>query len=114
MNEDSLISAIAGSTYVVHIASPFFFSSDESVLLPPAINGTLAVMKACKAANVRRCVVTSSGLAISMMAEADLPADRVFNESHWSNPDRPGGMSAYAKSKVLAERAAWDFVAALP
>lgn len=48
MDEASLINAIQGSTYVVHLASPFFISSDESVLVPPAINGTLAVMKACQ------------------------------------------------------------------
>ena len=48
------------------------------------------------------------------MADEDLPADRVFNETHFSNPDRPGGMDTYPKSKILAERAAWDFVAALP
>ena len=43
------------------------------------------------------------------MAEADKPADRTYNESHWSNPDRPEGMGGYMKSKVLAEKAAWDF-----
>ena len=32
----------------------------------------------------------------------------------WSNPDRAGGMDPYPKSKVLAEKVAWDFVAALP
>ena len=47
MEEQSLIDAIQGSTYVVHTASPFFFSQDESVLIPPAINGTKAAMKAC-------------------------------------------------------------------
>ena len=47
MNEQSLIDAIQGSTYVVHTASPFFMSQDESVLIPPAVNGTKAVMKAC-------------------------------------------------------------------
>ena len=32
----------------------------------------------------------------------------------WSNPDRPEGLGAYFKSKTLAEKAAWDFQAALP
>ena len=48
------------------------------------------------------------------MAAADKPADRTFNESHWSNTDRAEPMIPYDKSKTLAERAAWDFVAALP
>jgi nucleoside-diphosphate-sugar epimerase len=42
------------------------------------------------------------------------PDDDVFNEGHWSDPDRPKGMSAYAKSKVMAEKAAWDYVDSLP
>ena len=48
------------------------------------------------------------------MAAADKPADGIFNESHWSNPDRPEGILPYPKSKVLTEKIAWDFVAALP
>ena len=46
-NEASVIAACEGCDYIVHVASPFFFSDDESTLLPPAINGTKAVMKAC-------------------------------------------------------------------
>ena len=71
-------------------------------------------MKACKKAGVKRCVITSSLASVEAMAEADKPADRTFNESHWSNPDRPEGMNAYYKSKVLAEKAAWDFLTTLP
>ena len=37
----------------------------------------------------------------------------VFDESHWSDVNWPN-ISAYEKSKTLAERAAWDFVAAQP
>ena len=96
------------------MASPFFMSEDENVLIPPALNGTNAVMKACQQAGVRRCVITSSCASVMFMAPEDIPADRTFNESHWSNPERPGGMIAYPKSKVLAEKAAWDFQAALP
>ena len=47
MNEESLVSAIAGSTYVVHIASPVIRSHKEEDLVPPAVNGTTYVMKAC-------------------------------------------------------------------
>jgi len=109
-----MVNAIAGSTYVVHVASPFFNSDDAEALITPALSGTNAAMKACKAAGVRRICITSSGASVMIMAEADKPADRTFNESHWSNPDRPEGMTNYCKSKVLAEKAAWDFQAALP
>ena len=114
MNEQSMIDAVAGATYVVHIASPFFFGGTEEEVITPAVNGTLACMRACEAAGVRRCVITSSVASVMNMAEADKPADRTFDESHWSNPDRPEPMSNYPKSKTLAEKAAWDFVAALP
>ena len=112
-DEQSLIDAIAGSTYVIHMASPFVFGTGED-LIGPAVNGTMAVMKACKASGVRRCVITSSLAAIQNMAAADKPADRTYNESMWSNPDREEGMGDYFKSKTLAEKAAWDFQAALP
>ena len=68
-------------------------------------------MEACKAAGVRRVSVTSSMAAICSMDASEKP--EVFDESHWSNVDWPG-ISAYEKSKTLAERAAWDFVAAQP
>ena len=109
MDEASMITALAGSTYVVHVASPFFASEDPELLIPPAINGTLAAMKASQAARVRRIVITSSCAAIMDVADEDRPAGRLFNESHWSNPDRAQGMKNYSKSKVLAEKAAWDF-----
>ena len=47
LDEQSLINACQGSTYVVHTASPFFMGNDESQLIPPAVNGTTAIMKAC-------------------------------------------------------------------
>ena len=71
-------------------------------------------MKACKAAGVRRIVITSSCAAVQAVADADRPADQTFDESYWSNPDRPQGMIPYLKSKTLAEKAAWDFQTALP
>ena len=71
----------------------------------------MAVMKACQASGVRRCVMTSSGLAVCYTAEA--PANNTYNESHWSDPESQS-MSNYVKSKTLAERAAWDFQSALP
>ena len=83
-------------------------------MVKPAVNGTLAVMKACSAAGVKRCVITSSIAACQHLASDDKPADRTFNEGHWSNPDRPEGLGLYVKSKTLAEKAAWDYQASLP
>ena len=48
LDEASLVNAIQGSTYVVHLASPFFSSDNEEELIPPAVNGTTAVIKGCQ------------------------------------------------------------------
>ena len=78
-------------------------------MVPTAVNGTMAAMKACQVHKVKRCVVTSSFAAVFSCASTDRPADGVFNESIWSNPDRPEGMNNYFKSKTLGEKTAWDF-----
>lgn len=107
MDEASLIKAIEGSEYVVHTASPFPLAApkDESDLINPAVNGTLAVMKGCQKAKVKRCVVTSSIAAISSSKKNHFTSE---DWSDWEN-DMP-----YPKSKALAEKAAWDFVKKLP
>ena len=62
-----MIKAMEESTYIVHTASPFPIEkpSDENVLIKPAVEGTLAVMKAARLNKVKRVVVTSSIAAIS-------------------------------------------------
>jgi len=122
LDEQSILDAIAGSTYVIHTASPFFFQTKtKEELIKPAVDGTLAVMKACKqqqqhgTTSVKRVVITSSVAAVSSVADEDKPKDgALFDETYWSDPNRPGGISPYYESKTLAERAAWEFQAALP
>ena len=109
LNDVSLSAAIEGSTYVVHVASPCFMGDDESQLITPAVEGTLSVMRACKDNRVKRCVITSSCASILYR---ERPAG-LYDETHWSDPNFPD-ISVYAKSKVLAEKAAWDFLASLP
>jgi len=43
------------------------------------------------------------------VAEENRPKDNIFNETYFSDAERPEGMNEYEKSKVLAEKAAWDF-----
>eukprot|EP00957_Ditylum_brightwellii_P028970 2188366-Ditylum_brightwellii.AAC.1 len=44
------------------------------------------------------------------LAKEDAPVPpTAYNETYWSNPDRPEGMGSYPKSKTLAEKAAWDY-----
>jgi len=91
LDAESLSKAIAGSTYVVHTASPFFFPANEDDVVKPAVEGTLAVLRACSASAVKRIVITSSCVAIYLPADEDRPDWETgwLDESVWSNPDRP-------------------------
>jgi len=65
-------------------------------------------MKACHANKVTRVVITSSVAAIMACKDEDRPVDGRFTEQNWSNPIGDH-ISAYSKSKTLAEQAAWNF-----
>jgi dihydroflavonol-4-reductase len=99
--------AVRGCEYVFHVASPFplFEPENENDLIQPAVEGTLRVLRAAHKARVKRVVLVSSNAAISAGYVGE---NRVFTEADWSRLDRPIG--AYAKSKTLAERAAWNFI----
>jgi len=101
--------AVAGCDYVLHVASPFppNVPRHEDELIIPAREGALRVLCAARDAGVRRVVLTSSFAAIGYgHPEQKAP----FDESSWSNLDGDD-VTAYVKSKTLAERAAWDFIA---
>jgi dihydroflavonol-4-reductase len=101
--------AVAGCEYVLHVASPFPAGapSNEDELIVPAREGTMRVLRAARDAGVRRIVLTSSFAAIGYGHEQrTMP----FDEVDWTDPSGKGA-SAYVKSKTLAERAAWEFIA---
>src|SRR4051794_11139508 len=101
--------AVDGCDAVLHVASPFPLAQPkhEDDLIVPARDGALRVLRAARAAGVRRVVLTSSFAAIGY---GQGHPDKVYDESSWTDVDG-AGVSAYAKSKTIAERAAWDFVA---
>jgi nucleoside-diphosphate-sugar epimerase len=100
--------AAAGCEYVLHVASPFpaGIPKHEDELIIPAREGTLRVLRASRAAQVKRVVLTSSFAAIGY---GQKPQSTPYNETNWT--DSSGDLTAYVKSKTLAERAAWDFIA---
>ncbi|HZL70186.1 MAG TPA: aldehyde reductase, partial [Candidatus Limnocylindrales bacterium] len=100
--------AISGCDYVLHVASPFpsTVPKDENELIVPARDGALRVLRAARDGGVKRVVLTSSFAAIGY---GHVPTDVPYDETSWTDLDAPG-VTAYAKSKTLAERAAWDFV----
>ncbi len=104
--------AVQGCEYVLHIASPFPLGEPrhEDDLIIPAREGTLRVLRAAARKGVKRVVLTSSVAAI---AYGHAKEKTKFDESDWSLPES-ATISAYAKSKTLAERAAWEFIRNLP
>jgi dihydroflavonol-4-reductase len=101
--------AVADCDYVLHVASPFPANvpKHEDELIVPAREGALRVLRASRDAQVKRVVLTSSFAAIGY---GHPPQSAPFDETYWS--DITGSdVTAYVKSKTLAERAAWDFIA---
>jgi nucleoside-diphosphate-sugar epimerase len=101
--------AVAGCEYVLHVASPFPASvpKHEDELIVPAREGALRVLRASRDAGVKRVVLTSSFAAIGY---GQKPQTAPFNETNWTDPNGDDVLP-YVKSKTLAERAAWDFIA---
>jgi nucleoside-diphosphate-sugar epimerase len=109
MSEARWPEAAAGCSYVLHVASPLpaYVPKHEDELIVPAREGALRVLRAARDAGVKRVVMTSSFAAIGY---GKAPLDRPFNEEDWTDPTARG-LTAYTKSKTLAERAAWEFMA---
>ncbi len=109
LNDVGWAEAVAGCDYVLHVASPFpaGIPKHEDELIVPAREGSLRVLRAARNAGVKRVVLTSSFAAIGYGRK---PQSTPFNETNWTDPDGEG-VTPYVKSKTLAERAAWDFIA---
>jgi nucleoside-diphosphate-sugar epimerase len=108
-NDTGWAQAAAGCDYVLHVASPFpaGVPKHEDEIIVPARDGTLRVLRASRLAGVRRVVLTSSFAAIGY----GHPSQKApFDETNWTDP-LGKDLAPYVKSKTLAERAAWDFIA---
>ncbi len=103
--------AVQGCSAVLHVASPFTlnFPKDENELIVPARDGTLRVLRAARDAGVARVVLTSSFVAAAYGNPVPRGVSKVlYTEENWTNPSEK--INPYARSKTLAERAAWDFM----
>jgi nucleoside-diphosphate-sugar epimerase len=100
--------AMSGCTYVLHVASPIGLElpKHEDDMIRPAVDGTLRVLKTASDAGVKRVVMTSNFGAVGYSHK---DKTTLITEESWTDPNEKG-LSAYNKSKVLAERAAWDFM----
>jgi dihydroflavonol-4-reductase len=101
--------AAAGCGLVLHVASPFPAKqpNDEQELIRPAVEGTLRVLRAAVVAKVECFVQTSSTAAVFYGHPRERTAP--FTEDDWTNVGHPS-VTAYSRSKTLAERAAREFL----
>ncbi|HWK02020.1 MAG TPA: aldehyde reductase [Puia sp.] len=100
--------AVKDCEYVLHVASPIFLRipKHEDEMIIPAVNGTLRVLKAARDSGVKRVVITSSFGAVGY---SHTDPNTLITEKEWTDPTDKS-LSAYLKSKTLAEKAAWDFM----
>src|SRR3954468_12381219 len=99
---------IEGCDYVLHVASPFppKQPKDPDELIVPAREGTLRVLGKALDHGVKRVVVTSSVAAVRLAKGGE---KKTLTEDDWTDPDEEG-LTAYVRSKTIAEQAAWDLV----
>ncbi|KAI1451796.1 NAD(P)-binding protein [Annulohypoxylon moriforme] len=110
---DSIFKTEPAFDYVIHTASPYTLKVQDPIkdLLDPAIKGTTGILKSIKtyAPSVKRVVITSSSAAIvNPLKHAEL-----YDETHWAPwtlEDIHIPKRAYETSKVLSEKAAWNFI----
>jgi len=104
---DDWTEAVEGCTYIIHPASPTpgHNATTEEEFVTPAVNGVLFVLRAAKAAGVKRVVLTSAFGAVGMGTHKTTP----YTEQDWTNLD--ADLPFYQRSKTLAEKAAWEYIA---
>lgn len=109
LGDEGWAEAVTDVDFVLHVASPVQpgHVENEDDLIRPAREGALRVLRAARDAGVKRVVLTSAFHAVSW---GHPHTDHVFTEADWTVLDGPG-VDAYGRSKTLAERAAWDFIA---
>ena len=100
---DAVTRAVAGCEGVFQVAAVYTMhaANPQRDIIDPAVNGALNVLRAAKAAGVRRVVLTSSLVAMGNRSTPDKPLD----ESVWNET----AVDPYAKAKTLAERRSWEF-----
>lgn len=106
MDAASWIEAARDCDSIMHMASPVpvVQPADDNEVIVPAKTGTLNVLKAATANAIKRVVLTSSVAAV-MSGSRD---SGTFTDQDWTDLSRTD-LSAYVKSKTVAETAAWHY-----
>lgn len=106
--DDNWEQAMDECLYVLSVASPVFFDipKDEQAVIKPAIEGIQRILKFANQSGVKRVVMTSNFGAVGF---SNKDKQSITTEANWTN-EQEAGLSAYEKSKLLAEKAAWAFI----
>ena len=90
LNDAGWDKAMEGCTYVLHVASPFPIKNpkDPDEVIRPAREGAVRVLGAATKAGVKRVVLTSSIVAITLPWPEAQPG-HVFDESRLDQPGSP-------------------------
>ena len=109
-SDDGWDAAMAGCDYLLHVASPLGVAEpkDPNVLIVPARDGAKRAVAAAIKAGVKRVVMTSS---VAAATHGPTAPDNVTDETVWTDIKGPK-INAYYQSKTIAEKAAWDLIAA--
>ncbi|NBU82501.1 MAG: aldehyde reductase [Flavobacteriaceae bacterium] len=107
MKDEGWDRAMEGCDFVLHVASPFIVKApkDENDLIKPAVEGTLRALKAAKKAGVKRVILTSSTASMQGGQYGVVK----LNQDSWTDINEKS-VTAYFKSKTIAEKAAWEFI----
>ncbi|ETY74638.1 NAD-dependent epimerase/dehydratase family protein [Lactiplantibacillus fabifermentans] len=101
--------AMADVQAVMSVAAPVFVNGERvaSAVVATAQAGTERILRAATAAGVQRVVMTGNLGAVGF---SHFDQTTPVTEADWTDPNQ-AGLSLYEKSKLLAEQAAWQFVA---
>ena len=99
--------AVAGIDYVLHLASPLGGENhNDPKLIPTAKAGVTNVFNAAIDAGVKKIVMTSS---VAAVFPGRVDTHRTIDETFWTDIDDKL-VTNYMRSKVVAERTAWDII----
>lgn len=110
LRDDGWAEAFSGASHVMHTASPFPVQQpdDADEVIRPARDGTLRVLTFAAKAQVKRVVLTSSTVAVMYAPQPS--AGHIFSEADFTDETR-GDLTPYIRSKTIAEKAAWKYIA---
>jgi len=100
--------AMKDVTYVMSVAAPVFVNGKQGTdaMAQVATDGTLRIIKSAEKAGVKRVVMTGNFGAVGF---SNKDPQHITTESDWTDPDEPG-LSLYERSKLVAEKAAWNYL----